>query len=73
LNHEFGHLFGLVDLGSPMQVNHKDAANGNHCNVNNCLMYYGAETTDILGFLLTGNVPSLDVNCQNDIRANGGK
>ena len=49
--HELGHLLGLVDLGSPMQTNHKDAANGNHCNNTNCLMYYKSETTDILGFL----------------------
>lgn len=73
LEHELAHLLGLVDIGSPMQTPHKDAANGNHCNNNNCLMYYASETTDILGFLVTGNIPSLDANCVNDLRANGGK
>lgn len=73
LEHELGHLLGLVDIGSPMQTPHKDAAHGNHCNNNNCLMYYAAETTDILGFLVMGNIPSLDVNCVNDLKANGGK
>ncbi|WP_390450532.1 hypothetical protein [Chryseobacterium sp. Alg-005] len=34
LEHELGHLLGLVDLGSQMQVNHKDSANGNHCDNN---------------------------------------
>jgi len=70
--HELGHLLGLVDLGSPMQTNHKDASYGNHCNNRNCLMYYASDTKDILGFLVTGNIPSLDANCFADIHANGG-
>ena len=73
LEHEFGHILGLVDIGSPMQTNHKDAAHGNHCNNSDCLMYYAAETTDILGFLITGNIPAFDANCVADIQANGGK
>ena len=68
-----GHILGLVDIGSPMQTNHKDAAHGNHCNNTNCLMYYASETTDVLGFLITGNVPVLDANCRADLTANGGK
>jgi hypothetical protein len=71
LEHEMGHLLGLVDLGTPMQAPHK--TNGNHCSSQSCLMYYAAETTDILGFLVTGNIPSLDNHCINDSRANGGK
>lgn len=71
LEHELGHLLGLVDIGSPMQTPHK--SNGNHCNNNNCLMYFASETTDVLGFLLTGNIPPLDANCIADLRGNGGK
>lgn len=71
--HEMGHLLGLVDLGSSMQTNHKDAANGSHCNNTSCLMYYASETSDIFGFLITGNIPSFDANCRADITANGGK
>lgn len=71
--HEMGHLLGLVDLGSAMQTAHKDAAHGNHCNNTGCLMYYASETTDILGFLITGNIPVFDTNCRNDLIANGGK
>lgn len=73
LEHEFGHLLGLVDLGTPMVSNHKDAANGNHCNVQSCLMYYAVETTDFLGFAGAGNVPVLDSQCLADLHANGGK
>ena len=71
--HELGHLLGLVDLGTPMQTNHKDATHGNHCDVQSCLMYYASETTDLLGFLITGNIPTLDTQCQADLHANGGK
>ena len=73
LEHELGHLLGLVDLGSPMQAGHKDATHNNHCNNTNCLMYYASETSDILGFLITGNIPSFDANCRADLQANGGK
>jgi hypothetical protein len=46
LNHEFGHLFGLVDLGAFMVNKHESqSANSdgelvgdNHCNQNGCLM-----------------------------------
>jgi hypothetical protein len=73
LDHEFGHLLGLVDLGTPMQTVHKDAAHGAHCDNSNCLMYFQSETTSITGMLLTGDIPGLDANCKADLRANGGK
>lgn len=73
MEHEFGHILGLVGIGSPMQTNHKDAAHGNHCDNTGCLMYYAADTKDILGFLLTGSIPLFDANCIADMRANGGK
>lgn len=73
LEHEVGHILGLVNTGSSMQSPHQDTAHGAHCNNESCLMYYAAETTDMLGFLVTGNIPSLDANCINDLKANGGK
>ncbi|MEW6468177.1 MAG: hypothetical protein AB1458_04595 [Bacteroidota bacterium] len=73
LEHEFGHLMGLVNHGTAMQVPHQDGANGHHCSNQNCLMYYNVETTDIISVLLGGYVPSLDTECINDLRANGGK
>ena len=72
LQHEYSHLLGLVDLGSPMQVNHKDPAS-NHCNNNACLMYYETLVSQMGGILISGPVPSLDANCKNDLKANGGK
>ena len=73
LEHEFAHILGLVNIGSPMQTNHQDGAHGHHCNNTSCLMYYTSETTDVLGILITGNIPTLDANCKTDLTANGGK
>lgn len=73
LEHEMGHIMGLVNLGSPMQTPHEDGAHANHCNNQHCLMYYATETTDALAFLTGGNVPALDANCRADLKANGGK
>jgi hypothetical protein len=68
--HEFGHLIGLVNQGSPMQTNHQDVSNGAHCINENCLMHYHIVTTAISA---TSPLPSLDANCIADLRANGGK
>ena len=38
LNHEFGHLFGLVNLGTVPVNDHEDPDAVNHCNVDGCLM-----------------------------------
>ena len=73
LEHEFGHLLGLVNTGSAMQTNHQDAAHSTHCNNANCLMYFKAETTEIMTPLVIGDVPPLDVNCKEDLKMNGGK
>ena len=73
LNHELGHILGLVNVGTEMVTNHQDAAHGAHCNNTNCLMYWGVETDDVVQNLISGNVPQLDQNCINDLRNNGGK
>ena len=70
LDHEVGHILGLVNQGSPMQVNHLDASNGMHCNNSACLMYYAIETAAVGG---ASSFPDLDANCRADLKANGGK
>jgi hypothetical protein len=73
LNHEFGHLLGLTNLGTAMVAPHEDVQHLAHCNNNSCLMYYATQTTVMGGVLLSGAVPVLDANCKADLRANGGK
>jgi hypothetical protein len=73
LTHEFGHLLGLVNNGTPMTTSHQDEAHGKHCNDSECLMYYATETSDLIANLLNKNVPVLDVNCRNDLHSHGGK
>ena len=71
INHEFGHTLGLVNNGTGMATAHQ--ANGAHCNNKDCLMYYTAETSDVIANLIGAGIPVLDANCINDLKANGGK
>ncbi|MCX2679635.1 membrane metalloprotease [Galbibacter sp. EGI 63066] len=72
-NHEFGHLLGLVDLGTDMQSDHLDTENGHHCDVEDCLMNYRVEAGISIGNISGGDVPQLDSQCIADLQANGGK
>ncbi|MEX0361130.1 MAG: membrane metalloprotease [Allomuricauda sp.] len=74
INHEFGHLLGLVNAGTTMQVDHQDEEHGRHCDVDTCLMYWTAETGEgLLNMLTGGSIPELDGQCLDDLKANGGK
>ena len=73
LQHEFGHILGLVDNGTPAIQDHKDEANGAHCDEESCLMYYAVQTTNFMNNLTGGNIPELDAQCIQDLQANGGK
>ncbi len=71
--HEFGHILGLTNNGTPMQSSHQDEPNGKHCNNKDCLMYWSVENSDVVSTLLGGSIPALDANCIADLRANGGR
>ena len=74
LRHEAAHLLGLVGVGTPIQSAHQDVANGKHCDVASCLMYYTVESGDFISNLAGLSAPpELDSQCLNDLRANGGK
>jgi hypothetical protein len=72
IEHEFGHILGLTNFGTPMQTQHEDTENPKHCNVEECLMYYAATTGPNL-MNLGGTIPQLDTHCIADLQANGGK
>ena len=74
INHELGHLLGLTNLGATLQSDHEDINHQKHCDVDDCLMYYAAETgSGIVNMVSGGNVPSLDAQCIADLQANGGR
>jgi len=75
LEHEFCHLLGLVDEGTPLKSPHKDAANGNHCTNKDCLMYFAFMDSDHASQYNNGlaSVPVLDSACIDDLQGNGGK
>lgn len=74
LNHEFGHLLGLVNAGTPLKSDHQDVSHGRHCTVEDCLMYWTAETGEgLLNMISGGAIPTLDSQCLSDLEANGGK
>lgn len=74
LMHEVGHILGLVNVGTPMVTEHQDEAHGKHCDNENCLMFWLAETGGIVDNLLQlSSPPDLDSQCQADLKANGGK
>lgn len=74
LEHEFGHLFGLVDLTAPLLSDHEDPENDHHCIISGCLMNaeleFGSGIVDVID---NSSVPDLKEACINDLRAAGGK
>jgi hypothetical protein len=80
LNHEFGHLFGLVNLGTDAVNNHEDMEALNHCNVDGCLMRAELEFGDGIMSILESRasrggavVPDIDSECILDLQNNGGR
>lgn len=77
MRHEFGHLFGLVNNGTPAQSDHEDSdpASQAHCNVEGCLMVASLEFgNSTLGFLEDEELSAdFDAKCKLDLKANGGK
>jgi len=80
LNHEFGHLLGLVDLGTTPVNDHEDPNATHHCDILGCLMRAELQFgSGIMGMLSSrvskGNaaVPGLDSECILDLQQNGGR
>ncbi len=74
LNHEFGHLFGLVDLGTTPVSDHEDPDNQGHCITEACLMRASIEFGGgVLNVIEGSEVPDLDDACIEDLQSIGGK
>ena len=80
LNHEFGHLLGLVDLGSNMVNDHEDSEAENHCTTDGCLMRAELQFGSAMKKMLENraskglvNAPDLGAECMLDLQTNGGR
>ncbi|RYY39680.1 MAG: hypothetical protein EOO08_10295 [Chitinophagaceae bacterium] len=74
LQHEVAHLMGLVNVGTPLQSDHKDNEHGKHCINKQCLMYYTTDIEESPSLVVRRKpVPVLDAACLADLRANGGR
>ncbi|MFD2516663.1 hypothetical protein [Salinimicrobium flavum] len=76
LRHEFGHLFGLVNNGSPAQSPHEDTdpAYKAHCNVADCLMAGSIDFASAVNQIENEEqILDFDEKCRLDLVANGGK
>lgn len=71
LRHEFGHIFGLVNSGTPLTSDHEDVNNERHCNVDGCLMFFQT-VTSIFNSSDINTIPEFDPLCIADLQANGG-
>lgn len=64
IQHEFGHLLGLVNLGAaPGQSANEDLEHPRHCSNPSCLMHFTSETPDSLAQPRT-RPPELDAACE---------
>lgn len=74
ITHEFGHIFGLTNLGTEMVTNHEDTEHPKHCNNEDCLMFWATESSQGVDSMLNmTSAPELDSQCIADLQANGGK
>jgi predicted Zn-dependent protease len=72
LQHEFGHILGLVNLRNDgIHQNHEDPLHSSHCIVEECLMYFSS--TNSRSLRNRSSVPELDPLCIEDLQAKGGK
>ncbi|RDK83223.1 zinc metalloprotease [Marinirhabdus gelatinilytica] len=74
LRHEFGHIFGLVNiLNDDIHTDHEDPSSNKHCVVEDCLMYFASTVPKTIPNPTEKDIPVLDPLCLADLQAKGGK
>ncbi|MAP54581.1 membrane metalloprotease [Altibacter sp.] len=76
IQHELGHILGLVNLqNDDIHTDHEDPSNSKHCVVEECLMYFESNNgrAIVARFNQRNSVPALDPLCIADLQAKGGK
>jgi len=69
MQHQFGHLMGLVNLSTEMVDSHQDTPNGFHCTLQECLMHFRVNSTEYFDAQFIDTVPTLDEFCLEDLNA----
>ena len=75
LQHEFGHILGLVNLrDDDIHTAHEDIGHPKHCIVEDCLMYFESNSRSKVLERFSGRAKTrqLDALCIADIQAKGG-
>ena len=75
MQHEIGHLLGLVNLqDDDIHTDHEDPAHSKHCIVEDCLMYFESNTFTAVVNRFAGSIgiAELDPLCIADLQAKGG-
>jgi len=67
LLHEFGHLMGIVSMDDTQRA-HADLAH-HSCTNAQCLMNHAAESSAQITAFTADQVPALDEDCENDLKA----
>jgi predicted Zn-dependent protease len=73
LQHEFGHLMGLVNFAGETNNEHHDDDHERHCTNKKCLMYYLVDSEDYPLILVKQDPPGLDKHCLDDLKTIAGK
>lgn len=77
LQHEFGHILGLVNIQNDdiHPTDHEDSAHIKHCVIEECLMYFESRNPSFIMERMAErrNTPVFDDLCLADLRAKGGK
>ena len=75
LNHEMGHLMGLVNIqNDDIHPIHEDPQAEKHCIHEDCLMYYDATAVGrkmLEKWTLLRSVPELEIQCLEDLQSKG--
>jgi hypothetical protein len=73
LVHEFGHLLGLVNGGTPTRSEHEDVDHAAHCATGSCVMFWQVRVPFTTPNIGDPDFAQFDAACVADIQAMGGK
>ena len=67
VNHEMGHILGLVNIGYQSHINHEDAAHAHHSSNNQSVMYWAIDQGNLIQQFVNGPPQNFDSNDEADL------